>query len=358
MPNRTEAPVPPPRRPWVADARSRSLVLERECRRRIRWKSRPSAWGRLLRLAAAGLFLLAAAALDARAAFDGPTASVQASAMGGASLAGRADPASLFLNPAAAAGLVHPEAYLMYDQPYAGLGVGGLGQGFAAFGVPAGRGAFSAGVSDFQASGLLEERIVGVSYARPLFGGIKAGVTGKYLYHDYKISGDALAAADPVFKNGTSRGAFAVDLGLTAPLARNLRLGLAVRNLNQPDVGLSSADRVPREFQAGLSYLIEDWDLRLTADDTYRAQPSGVFQQRNTPGVGLEKGFEHDQVFFRAGATPTQAGAGVGIAVGPMTVDYAFLITYGLVANNAGTHMIGLRYRFGGPARTYTTWSH
>src|ERR1039458_4641407 len=107
------------------------------------------------------LIAIMLAAPLARAAFDLPLITPQSSAMGGASLANTADSAALFLNPAASSRLESAEAYFMYNQQYAGRsGVGGIGQGFVAFGLPTKYGTFSAGYGDFQAAGLLEERTV------------------------------------------------------------------------------------------------------------------------------------------------------------------------------------------------------
>jgi hypothetical protein len=302
----------------------------------------------ILRVAAAAL-LIAAAARDSHAAFEEPAMTPQAAAMGGSSLAGQGDPATLFLNPAATAGLIHPEAYMMYNQLYAGLnGVGSIGQGFGAFGIPTKAGTFGIGFSDFQASGLLEDRVVGVSFARRWFDAIDVGITGKYLYQRYLVGSDPLAAADPVFNNGTSRGAFAADVGLSVPVSDALKVGLAVRNLNQPNLGLASQDPAARQVQAGVSYDIKPYALLLTADYTYTAAQAGTLSQRSEPGIGLEKGFEDQRVKFRVGATLDQFSAGIGIQMGPIGFDYTFLISRTLPANNAGTHMVGFRYRFGG----------
>ncbi|MFI5361804.1 MAG: hypothetical protein ACHQ49_07520 [Elusimicrobiota bacterium] len=298
--------------------------------------------------AVAAVALLAAAPSGADAAFDNTPASAQAAAMGGASLANQGDSAALFLNPAGGAGLPAPEAYLMYNQLYTGLsGVGTLGQGFAAFGVPTKLGMVGVGLSDFQAAGLLDQRTLGLTYARRWPGGIQFGVTGKYLYQNYLAGSDAVAA-DPVFRNGTARSAFALDLGGIAPVTDALHVGLALRNLNQPDMGLASSDTVPRQVQAGLSYDFKPQALRLTADYTYSAIQSGSLMERNVPGVGLEKAFVNDMVKFRVGLNVDQFSGGVGLQLGSLGVDYTFVLSRTLLANNAGSQLLGIRYRFGG----------
>lgn len=267
--------------------------------------------------------------------------------MGGTALARSGDSAALFTNPAAEVGLAAPEAYFMYNRPYAGLsGVANLGQGFAAFAVPTKLGTLGIGLSDFQASGLLDERVIGVSFARRWFDAVDFGVTGKYLHHNYLVGSDP-AASDPVFQNGTARGAFSLDAGVVVPMSNELKAGFTVRNLNQPDVGLASVDRVPRQVQADLSYDYAPAALRLTADYAYSAASAGTLSERSQPGVGLEKGFERGMVKFRVGLTLDQFSGGVGIQLGPLGLDYTFLLSRTLLSNNAGTQMVGIRYRFG-----------
>ncbi len=271
--------------------------------------------------------------------------------MGGASLANRADSAALFLNPAGGAGLQRTEAYFLYNRLYAGLpGVDKLGQSFAAVGVPTKLGVLGVGYSDFQASGLLEERLIGVAFARRWFDAFEAGVTAKYLYHRYMTGSDPSASADPLFRNGASRGALALDFGLSAAVTDSLTAGLAVRNINRPDVGLAGPDPIAREVQAALAYRLEAWGLTMTADYLHRAAESGSARERGVPGVGLEKSLEGGRVKFRAGATPDQFSGGVGFQFDHLGVDYAFILSRSLVSNNAGTHMIGIRYRFGDAA--------
>jgi hypothetical protein len=352
MRNRTGSNAILPRWLWLFVARARRLIIVRECRD-FRWRANHSSLiNPILRVFIVTGFL-ASAAVDVHAAFDDLPISAQAAAMGGASLASQGDSAALFLNPAGVAGLRSPEAYLMYNQLYSGLsGVGSIGQGLITAGVPTSIGTVAVGFSNFQASGLLEERVFGVTFARHWLGSVEVGVTGKYFYHSYLIGSDPSAASDPVFNNGAARGAFALDVGLIAPVSSQLKVGLVVRNLNQPDVGLSTVDRVPREIQTGLAYEISPWALRLTADYTYSAFQSGSLSEQNQFGIGFEKGFVNDMVKLRLGATLDQFSGGVGIQLGPLGLDYTCILSRTVLANNAGTQMVGMRYRFGGAAQS------
>ena len=98
---------------------------------------------------------------------------------------------------------------------------------------------------------------------------------------------------------------------------------------------------------AGLSYEKADWQLKTTADVVYRDNHVGTLRERATPSVGLEKAFGDERVKFRAGASLDQFSAGVGMQFGRFGFDYAFILTRNLISSNAGSHLIGVRYRFG-----------
>lgn len=308
-----------------------------------------SAHKRVVLGAALAAFLWGAAARRAHASFESPPVGARGAAMGGAILAAPGDSSALFLSPASLAGLARPEAYFLYNRFYAGLGgVGGAGQGFLAFGVPLKGGVLGVGYGDLRAFDLLQERYIGLAYARRWLDLFEGGITAKYLHHRFLIDNDPLAAGDPVFSEGTARGAVAFDAGVSAAVKGALSAGLAVRNINRPDVGLESEDRVPREAQAGLSYDARSWGLRMTADFLYR-DVSGTFREKTVPGIGFEKTLESGAAKFRLGATLDQFSAGGGIQFDRLGFEYAFILTRNLLANNAGTHIIGIRYRFGRP---------
>jgi hypothetical protein len=297
------------------------------------------------------ILVLLLAAARAQAAFQIPQVGARSAAMSGASVPAQPDSTSIFQNAAGVSGLERGEAYMMYDKLYAGqTGVDSIGQSFIAGGAPTRWGAVSVGLSDFKAAGLLDERVLGVGFSRPLSKNLDAGVTLKYLYHKYAPGSDQSGIGDPVFAHGTSRGAAAFDAGLIATLSRNVKAAFAVRNINSPDVGLDSEDRVPREYQAGLSYDAPGWLLKTTADVVYRDNHVGTLRDRATPSIGFEKGFADAPVKFRVGAGPDQFSAGVGFQFDRFGFDYAFILTRNLISSSAGSHVIAVRYRFGGAA--------
>ena len=250
------------------------------------------------------------------------------------------------MNPARLAAVERADFYFMHSQMYAGMeGVGTIGQGFVSSAFPTRWGTLGLGLATFRAEGLLSERTVMVSAARR-FGRLELGVTGKHLHHGYESAGDPLAANDPVFANGRSKGAFSLDAGAAFRVSEPLTIGVAVRNLNAPNVGLAVEDRVEREVQAGAAYDFgEKTGLRLTGDLLVRENRSGG-QRALTPALGLEKRFS-EAAKFRFGASGSELTAGFGLQFGGIGLDYAFVLRRRLIEGSLGTHTLGLRVRFG-----------
>ena len=294
------------------------------------------------------LVLLAAALLPvapAQAAFQVPLSSVRAASMGSASMAAADEAAALFINPAGLALMNGSEAAFMYNRMYAGLpGVGNIGTGYMAFGMPTQLGTFGLGVGSFQASDLKQERTIAVSYARKV-GKIRLGLTGKHLSQNYLIGSDLRAGRDPVFSNGTSRSAVSVDAGIIASIRGPFRVGVAVRNLNEPNVGLVTKDTVKREIQGGAFLDFASLNLKTSADMFIRSD--GIGGRQYLPALGMEKGIGSTGMSMRSGISTTEFTAGVGIKVGQMSFDYGLVMNFNLLSDNMGSHRVGMSYHFG-----------
>src|SRR5262249_57880654 len=91
-----------------------------------------------------------------------------------------------------------------------------------------------------------------ISYSRTLFPDFHAGVNLKYLSTTFTL--DPQTTGDPVFSNGRSQDAFALDLGLLVKGRGPLSAGFSVKNLNRPDLGFRTADRAPVESRIGAAF--------------------------------------------------------------------------------------------------------
>lgn len=271
--------------------------------------------------------------------------------MGGAFVAISDDASGAFVNPAGLTQLQGMEGHFMYAKPFAGLEGVNFGLGALALAAPLGeKNALALTASNFSASGLLQETVASLSYAREI-SRLSLGVSAKYLYHSYKVDTNN----DPIFSDGTSKGAFTADLGALLKLNDRISVGATGRNLIKADVGLKTEDVVPMEYQAGIaSSLIRRGllDLTGTLDVSYRDQDYGSSSDKMDIHAGLENWFADRTFAFRLGGSKTKVTAGAsllkpmgGIVLG---IDYAFQMDLNLTEDNYGTHRVGLVLKMGG----------
>lgn len=290
-------------------------------------------------------FLALMIATPLQAAFELKHASARSAAMGNSFLASANESAAVFVNPAGLAGMKSAEMSFLYGKPLAGLDGVSLGQGHAALAVPTGFGHIGLGYAAFQAQNLMAEQTLAASYATS-FQRLQLGVTAKHLSHSYKINGDPLAANDPVFANGTSKSALTFDAGAVMPLGKFMKAGVAVRNMNSPDVGLASEDHVSREVQAGLALDLAGTGLKVAGDVFMRQSDPGSVKNQPIPFLGLEKSLAKNTLALRLGANTLEYTGGIGFRLGHMSFDYAMVMPRNLLGDGYGTHKMGMSYRF------------
>ncbi|MGQ0644993.1 MAG: type IX secretion system membrane protein PorP/SprF [Elusimicrobiota bacterium] len=285
--------------------------------------------------------------LPLHAAFDVHLDGARSAALGRTFLSADGEAGALFGHPAGLASVPAPEVSLMYGKPYHGLKNVGLQLGHAAAAVPLKGGVLGFGYARFQVEGLLAEETTAVSYGRSLGKSVQAGVTGKRLSHGYEAGSDALAQADPVFRNGTSKSAFAFDAGITASAGKHLRFGAAGRNLNEPNVGLAGEDKVERQVQAGAQVDLASLGIKISGDLQFRRTAPGAPPSGPAPFFGVEKTLLKEGLALRAGANREEFTGGFGLKLGAVGFDYAFLFNKNLKEDNGGSHRLGLAYRLG-----------
>lgn len=284
--------------------------------------------------------------LPSYASFEMPQTSARSAAMGNAFLASNNEPASVFTNPAGIASMKHTEVSFLYAKPFAGLQGVNMNTGHAALVVPTVVGQLGAGFAHFQSQGLMEERILALSYGVKL-GKAQVGVTAKQLSHSFSPSNDPLAANDPVFAKGTGKSAMTMDVGGVVPMGKFLRAGVAVRNLNSPDLGLATEDRVAREIQGGLMLDFSGMGLKVAGDFSLRQNSADGIKNEPIPYLGVEKSLYKNKLALRAGANTLSYTGGFGLKLGNIGIDYAMVFSKNLLSDNYGTQKMGMSYRFG-----------
>jgi len=250
-------------------------------------------------------------------------------------------------NPATLLELSSPELTAVYGRLFSGLSDDStIGQGYFGFAAPvkrylAGNAGFA--WSDTRLSDAYSESSYSVSYATTVYRGIGAGVTLKYMRRSY-VS-DSYTAVDPVFASGNSAGALGADLGFFYRPKPDYAFGLSFKNLNKPDLGLASADRLPVEVHAGASYLMRSSLLDVDAafagpDYTVAAGAEYAFQRRFSLRMGLAAGNDSRR----------NVNVGFGGRFGLAAFDYAFSLPISGIANTSGSHRLAFSFRFGAEA--------
>ena len=264
--------------------------------------------------------------------------------MGGAFAAVPGGSEAMCSNPATLLETRSPELTAVYGRLYSGLSDDSkIGQGYFGFAGPLRRylqGAAGVSWNDTRLSEAYSETSFSVSYATAVYRGVAGGLTLKYLRRGY-VS-DAYTAVDPVFGSGYSKSALGADLGFFWRPAPAYGLGFALKNLNRPDLGLDSADRLPVEFRAGFSYLMRtsllDFDAAFAGSDyTLSAGAEYSFQRSYALRMGLAAGNDSRR----------NISMGLGARFGLAEFDYSFVLPIGGISGTMGSHRLAFSFRFG-----------
>ncbi|MFA5140216.1 MAG: LysM peptidoglycan-binding domain-containing protein [Elusimicrobiota bacterium] len=291
------------------------------------------------------LMLLLLGSRPALAAYDDLGAAARAIGMGNAFVAIADDGQAGYYNPAGLASLPRPELVSSYGRLYMGLDDGSsLAAGYAAYAHPLGneRGGLAVSWSNMSLSGAYQEDMFRLSYGRDLSESWSAGMSLKWLM--LKIGQDEYTARDPVFDYGgkDSVSSVSMDMGTQLRLGENYRLGLALTDLNRPNIGFSVQERVPLGFKLGAARVGKL--LNLASDVSYRDRDLKVF-------TGVER-LLADRFCVRGGlGIGTRQFANISVGFGLVErffrVDYAFLYPVSGPSATAGSHRLGLSIPFG-----------
>lgn len=264
--------------------------------------------------------------------------------MGGAFTAIPGGAEAACTNPAALVETTSPELTAVYGRLYSGLSDDSkIGQGYFGFALPVKKylpGAAAFSWSDLRLSEAYAESAYSVSYATHVYRGINAGLSLKYLRRGY-VS-DAYTAVDPVFADGYSKGALGADLGFFWRPEPRYAVGMTIKNLNKPDLGLASSDPLPVEVRAGVSYAVKssllDFDAAF-ADSAYTLSAGAeyMFQRRYALRMGLSAGNDSRR----------SVNLGLGGRFGLAEFNYAFSLPIGGIAGTIGSHLLAFSFRFG-----------
>ncbi len=298
------------------------------------------------------LIFLTFLASEAESAFT-DRGGVRPMGMGGAFVALADDASAIMFNPAGLGQIEKARIAAAYDRLYAGLGDDALGRGFVTYIQPAQNyGAFAINLNMLHTP-LYRETTVTFGYGRPL-GPVYLGLNAKGLFASFEEND--YTAIDPLFSDGMSSNGVALDLGMLYKLTNSISFGLAVLNVNEPNMALDEdADaRVPLTLQTGLALKLGN--TVPTIDLTYRNRKLNDERDINVH-FGMESWLAGRSIALRGGINFHDMALGASYVFSrgkkiEAQLDYAF--RYPLffkddsISDIYGTHQFSLDVRFGG----------
>ncbi|MBU2530804.1 MAG: hypothetical protein KKD35_07170, partial [Elusimicrobia bacterium] len=248
-------------------------------------------------------------------------------------------------NPAGLAFLTAPEISALYGRMYEGLSDDSeIGQGYFGFAAPIKKyipGTLGFSWQELSLSEFYCESSFTLSYGTEVYKNMFGGLNVKMLRKSY--SSDIYTEADPLFtNNGYSKSGIALDLGGLYRINSQYTLGLVIKNINQPDMGIADKDIVPMQIRGGLAYWKNNGviDLDIGYSDSDYDIAMGVehwLSNRFTLRFGLLAGNDSRRNF----------NLGLGSRFNSFQFDYAFSLPIGGIAQTSGSHRLSFSMRFG-----------
>ncbi|MEK7388947.1 MAG: hypothetical protein AAB036_04550 [Elusimicrobiota bacterium] len=307
-----------------------------------------------------------------RAAFDDLGVGARAPGMGDAFIALADDAYAPYYNPAGLAQIDRSQLSVAYSRLYVGLGDGSdIGSSQMYWALPISRGrknrTFGFGLNRLSLSGAYVEQTLTGAYGFKLWeresgSQLLTGLAAKYLTRSFSAPSEAENACaglscnqgvDPVLSGAKSASAIDADLGFLYRFPKHLQIGLAVQHVMAPNVAFSGSDKLERGINLGVAYK-SLWmslmgevrtkktaaggsgrDYVVAAERYYPTLDYGQFGLRGSVGIGSDD--------WR------QLTIGASYRINKIQTDYAYLLPFGAVKGNSGTHRISLTFHFGAP---------
>jgi len=294
------------------------------------------------------------------AAFQNTAWSVSAESMGGVAVAYSNEPFGVFYNPVNIVNVETKSLQIAYLKPYLALENIDINLNTIAFVLPKKYVSLSAAVGMYNVNNLYYETTTIFSFStilKKFFDNlpyISIGTNLKFLTKRYKFD-EGILNYQPELKNKNSTTVFSTDIGLiTKMLKDKLSLGIAIKDVNQPNVAVvSSEDIVPLTVSFGGTYNIGDIKTILYFEDftvgcelRYRNQTWGTTQSKLFYGIGFQTYFNFHTIAIRAGINKESINFGFGyngIKLSQkilMNIQYGFGLSTVVFDNSAGTHRI------------------
>ncbi len=260
------------------------------------------------------------------------------------------DAGAVYYNPAGLGFIRHHELSASYARLLTGLTDGSrIDNGYvsAVFAL-GGPGTIGVSWSSLNLIDSYKEDQFVVALGRTMGERLSVGVTARLLSKAF--AKDDYVVTDPLFTaNGFSASGIGLGAGILVKPVDAFAVGLAVANVNSPNLGLGETDSVPISVRGGVSLQLPT--LVVAADVSFQAAET-VFT------VGAERWFMNKTIAVRTGFDLAGSGglrnlyAGLSYRTSVFEFDYAFVFPFSWIQGTNGTHRAGLTVRFGDVPKT------
>ncbi len=275
--------------------------------------------------------------------------------MGNAYVALSDDVYSIHYNPAGMLDLFKPEFSFEYARLFWGLSgpdESSLGNSFVGFVHPEvdiyGTSALGLAWKNLHYGNYYQENSVYISHARKISDTLSMGLNTKILSISYG-SDEYTRQYDLFNEYGyTTKLSLGFDLGVMYNFVEDWYAGLAIKNINSPNVGLSQKpeDALKPTITPGICYGISD--LNVTMDIIFDMADVMLL-------TGVEKWLQENSVALRGGLnTGTRNKGSFSVGFGyyykeMFNINYGFVWNLSGIKDIYGTHRISLSYKFNLP---------
>lgn len=306
------------------------------------------------------------------ASFEDLGAGARAAALGGAFTPVANDIDALYYNPAGLVYLKRKEFSVSYGLLHTGLvDKSRIINSYVAYGHPLKRdlGIFGFSWHQLSSDDLYSERVITFGYGKRVSQRWAAGINIKQLFRQFSAPIGATdnfgftdpAKSDPVFAGGNSKSNIAVDFGFLFRPYRNYSYGLALQNLNEPNMAISdhAKDKVSPGIRMGMAY--NDRNLTLIGELDSKKSPTGLSRDYHATFAaekwwvgGIGSGFRRADLAARGSLafgsrSFSQMTMGLSYRLETAQIDYGFLMPLGGLSfsSSQGHHRMTFTLRFG-----------
>ncbi len=302
------------------------------------------------------LFTLYASRQVLYSAFEDRGWSVRAESMGGTFVSLSDDAGGILYNPAGLNNVFKKSVELLYTKPYLGLPMDeSLYLTYLSAVIPFEKFSIGMNYNIFDVVGLYRESGIILSAGTMLskiddrLPDVCLGVNIKMLMLQYSFDEEILSH-QPDLKDKNSKSALSADFGVIYRPLPELSLGLVVKDINSPDIGVIEKNPVPQtvKFAAGYNLPYKKLgDMSVYVEGRYRLQDWG---EQIDFGLGAETFFSFYKYAIRFGLNRTSINLGFGYYLS-LTDIVGLQINYGIsfstvVLDNFGTHRISLEFKW------------